>query len=50
MSKYMQNKKADEFGVSHATAALIYESCETVDEFLSALEAYANGEGFTLVD
>ena len=50
MSKYMQNKYADSYGVAHSTAALIYESSETVEEFLSALEAYAAGEGFTLID
>ena len=50
MSRYSINKVADELGVSHATAMLIYESSDSVDEFLSNLEAYANGEGFTLID
>ena len=50
MSRYSINKKADEFGVARSTAMLIYESCETVDEFLAALEAYSKGEGFSLID
>jgi len=50
MSRYAINKKADELGVSHGTAMLIYESCASVDEFVDALTAFANGEGFALID
>jgi len=48
MSRYMINKAADERGVSHGTAMLIWESCESIDEFLAALDDYAEGRGFTL--
>lgn len=48
MSRYAINKKADELGVSHGVAMLIWESVDTVDEFLQALTDYAEGRGFTL--
>lgn len=48
MSRYMINKAADERNVSHGVAMLIWESVDTVDEFLAALDDYAEGRGFTL--
>lgn len=50
MSRYSINKLADEFGVAHSTAMLIAETCEDRGEFIEALEAFANGEGFVLID
>lgn len=50
MSRYKINKVADEYGVSHATATLIWESSESIEDFIESIEAYANGEGFTLID
>lgn len=50
MSRYSINKLADELGVSHATAMLIWESVDTPDEFIAALTAFVNGEGFSLID
>jgi len=48
MSRYAINKAADERGVSHGVAMLIWDSVDTVDEFLAALDDYAEGRGFTL--
>ena len=48
MSRYAINKAADERNVSHGVAMLIWESVDTVDEFLAALDDYAEGRGFTL--
>lgn len=48
MSRYAINKAADERGISHSTAMLIWDSVDSVDEFLEALDDYAEGRGFTL--
>ena len=50
MSRYSINKAADERGISHATAMLIFECSESVDDFIAALDAYADGDGFVLID
>lgn len=50
MTRYQINKKADELCVGHAVAMLIYEHSDSVDEFVRAIEAYANGEGFVIAD
>lgn len=50
MSRYKISKVADEYGVSHATAMLIWESSESVDDFIESIEAFANGEGFSIID
>lgn len=48
MSRYAINKAADERGINHSTAMLIWDSVDSVDEFLAALDDYAEGRGFTL--
>ena len=50
MSQYAVYKKADEFGISHATASFIWSYCETPEEYEQALEDYANGYGFSIID
>ena len=50
MSRYSINKAADERGIAHGTAMLIWESVDSPAEFIAALDAYAAGEGSPLVD
>ena len=50
MSRYSINKAADERGIAHSTAMLIWEATQDPDEFISALDDYANGYGFSLID
>lgn len=50
MSRYAINKAADERGVEHSTALLIWECCSDRDEFIIKLDAVARGHGFTLID
>ena len=50
MSRYAINKLADEFGVAHSTAALLWECCDDRDEFVAALSEVAAGRGFALID
>ena len=50
MSRYSINKLADERGVSHRTALLIWECCNDRDEFIAALDDVAAGRGFVLID
>lgn len=51
MSRYSINKLADEFGVSHSTAMLLWECCnDDKAEFLAALRDVAEGRGFVLID
>lgn len=48
MSRYAINKVADELGVSHSTAMLIWDATQNPDEFRAAIEDYAAGRGFVL--
>ena len=50
MSQYAIFKLADKYGINHNTAGLIWEFCDTPAEYEQALEDYANGEGFVLID
>ena len=50
MSRYAINKLADEFGVAHSTAMLLWECCNDKAEFLAALRDVAEGRGFALID
>ena len=48
MSRYAINKTADELGIAHGTAMLIWDATGTRDEFIAAMEDYAAGRGFVL--
>lgn len=50
MSRYAINKAADERGISHATAMLVWEYTDDRDEFLAALDQIAAGRGFCIID
>lgn len=50
LSTYRINKVADEHGIAHGTAMLIWESSETLDDFLVSIEDFAAGKGFTIID
>ena len=50
MSQYAIYKAADERGVSHRTANLIWEATGDPDDFIAALDDFASGYGFTLID
>lgn len=50
MSRYAIYKVADELGVCHRTAMLIWDAAETPAEFRRMMEDYAAGRGFSLID
>lgn len=50
MSRYRIYKIADEYGIAHSTAMLIWESSESVDDFIKSIEAFVSGEGFIVID
>ena len=50
MSRYSICKAADERGINHSTAMLIWEATQDPDEFISALDDYVKGYGFSLID
>lgn len=50
MSRYSIYKAADERGIAHATALLIWDATGNPDDFICALDAYADGYGFILCD
>ena len=50
MPYYRIYKHADERGVSHPTALLIWECTNDEDEFLAALDDVAAGYGFAIID
>ena len=49
MSRYSINKAADERGISHSTAMLVWEYTNDHDEFIAALDEIAAGRGFSIV-
>ena len=50
MSRYSINKSADERGISHSTAMLIWEYTNDPAEFIAALDDVAAGRGFSIID
>ena len=50
MSRYAINKAADELGISHQTALLVWEFVDSKEEFLAALDDLAAGRGFVFID